>query len=106
MPQHCLRLALAAALASSGLAAAQPAQPAQPPVDPEAASVPLNGERPPVVGFWYGHVESDNIARTAIPEDGSYESLGVVTDLARRSRRLTGDLKTDLEYRDYSLDSV
>jgi len=101
MPQHCLRLALLAALASSGVAAAQP------PADPQAATtVAPNGERPPVVGFWYGHVESDNIGRTETPEDGSYETLGVVTDLARRSRRLTANLNTDLEYRDYSLDSV
>jgi len=103
MSQHYSRVALVAALLSSGLATAQP--PLNPELDP---TLPTDEAEPApkVVGFWYGHVESDNIARTVTPEDGSYDGLGLVVDLGHRSRRLVADVDTHLEYRDYSPDTL
>ncbi|HEY3517012.1 MAG TPA: hypothetical protein VGL98_08185 [Gammaproteobacteria bacterium] len=109
MSQHCLRVALAVALTSSGIAAAQPAeQPAQPFPAPEFATRQAQPtEQPPTnLAFWFGHVESDNIARTATPEDGSYESLGLLADFARNSQRFDADIHADLESRSYSLDTL
>jgi hypothetical protein len=103
MSQHCLRVALVVALASSGLAAAQ--QPAPPPALPTEQAQPT--EQPPTnLAFWLGHVESDNIAHTATPEDGSYESLGLLADFARNSVRFDANIHTDLASRSYSVDTL
>ena len=103
MPQHYLRLAVVVALTGSGLAVAQP--PSQPQSAPALPTDELE-PAPKIVGFWYGHVESDNIARSVIPEDGSYEGVGLLVALGHRSKRLTADVDSNLEYREYSLDTL
>src|SRR5689334_4033849 len=79
-----LRLALLVALASSGLAAAQqPGGPsAQAPPEAPAAdgatSAIVAPEPERMLAAWFGHVESDNLERTATSEDGSFESVGLL----------------------------
>jgi len=114
---HCLRLAAIVALASSGLATAQapgsppPASPAGPvpqaptDADADARAVPAT-EPERTLAAWFGHVESDNLARTITPEEGSFESVGVLIGLEHTSTRFDAMLDADLEYRSYSLDSL
>jgi hypothetical protein len=108
MSQLCLRVALAVALASSGLAAAQPQeQPPERSTRPPGAFPTEPTEQPPTnLAFWFGHGESDNIARSTAPEDGSYDSLGFLADFARNSQRFDLNIHADLESRSYSLDTV
>jgi hypothetical protein len=110
-----LRLAALVALASSGLAAAQPpGNPAQAaPVDTEApaaadAGAPTIPTSEPERTFatWFGHVESDNLSRTVIAEDGSFDSVGLLLGLEHASTRLDASIDADLEYRSYSLDTL
>ena len=103
------RLALLVALASSGLAAAQPqeAPPPAAPAGPDAnRRLPANQQEPSVAGFWYSHVESDNLSRTAAEIEGSYDGLGLLLGLERASSRLDASVNADLEYREYSLDEL
>jgi hypothetical protein len=112
MRKLCLRPALLVALASSGWAAAQPR------VDPQAAAPPDSEVEAPAqpletaerqrkdLAVWYGHVESDNLERTAAGGDGSYESIGLLLGLGHTSTRLEASIDADLEYRRYSLDTL
>ncbi|HEX7236588.1 MAG TPA: hypothetical protein VF405_06470, partial [Gammaproteobacteria bacterium] len=105
------------ALVSSGFAAAQP--PASPPRTAPAAptgapanaepgtSAALPADAPErTLAAWFGHVESDNLARTVTPEDGSFDSVGLLLGLKHTSTRLDASIDADLEYRSYSLDSL
>jgi hypothetical protein len=114
MLEPCLRLGVLVALASSGLAAAQPGNPApvpptgaapQEPTAADAAATPTT-EAEQTLAAWFGHVESDNLARTASPEEGSFDSVGVVVGLERASTRLDASIDADIEYRSYSLDTL
>jgi len=102
-------LALLVALVSSGLAAAQPQQ-APPPGAPTGSDadrgLPENQQAPSVVGFWYSHVESDNLSRTPAEIEGSYDGLGLLLGLERASTRFEASVNADLEYREYSIDEL
>jgi hypothetical protein len=113
MLKPCLRLAVLVALALSGLAAAQ--QPAGPPPQAGAEAPPAAETATPAIATtepertlaaWFGHVESDNLERTATPEDGSFESVGLLLSLEHASTRLDASIDADLEHRSYSLDSL
>ena len=117
MLDPCLRLAVLVALASSGLAAAQPPGNPPPPApagavpqaparaEADAAAIPTT-ERERTLAAWFGHVESDNLARTVTPEDGSFDSIGLLVGLGHTSTRLDASIDADLEYRTYSLDTL
>lgn len=97
-------VAIAIALASSGFAAAQPE--AAPQADPQASTAEPE-RQPNNFAVWFGHVESDNIARTPIPEAGSYkETAGVFVDFGHTSSRLVANVDVDMQYRRYSSDTV
>src|SRR5262245_50520659 len=112
MLEPCLRLAVLVALASSGLAAAQPPDNAPPaarggaaPQAPagaaaDATAIPTS-EPERTLAAWFGHVESDNLARTVTPEEGSFDSVGLLLGLAHKSTRLDASIDADLEYRSY-----
>ena len=59
-----------------------------------------------ILAVWFGHVESDNVARTTANESGSYDSVGLLTDLAHTSTRLETSIKADLAFRTYSEDAI
>lgn len=117
MLEPCLRLAVLVALASSGLAAAQPpgnpapatptgARPQAPAAaDAGAPAIPTT-EPERTLATWFGHVESDNLARTVSAEEGSFDSVGVLLGLEHASTRLDANIDADLEYRSYSLDTL
>jgi hypothetical protein len=110
------RLAALVALVSSGFAAAQP--PGNPPpappagaqapasADADASAARAANEPERTLAAWFGHVESDNLARTVTPEDGSFDSIGLLLGLDHVSTRLAASIDADLEYRSYSLDSL
>src|SRR6185503_11786154 len=97
------RLAALVALVSSGFAAAQPQgnpPPAPPAGAPESAAPGASAAIPTTepertLAAWYGHVESDNLARTATPEDGSFDSVGVLLGLDHASTRLDASIDAD-----------
>jgi len=101
MFQHSLGFALVVSLASGGLAAAQPEAEQQP-----AETLPTDEPEPNTLALWFAHAESDNIGRTVIPEDGSYDGLGLLGNLGYMSNRLAASVNADLEYRTYSLDTL
>src|SRR5688572_12001360 len=103
------RLAFLVALASSEWAASQP-QGNPPTAEPSGLErgqgLPDFQLPPRVLGAWLGHVESNNLSRTAAERDGSYEAAGLVLGLGRDSTRLDASISADLEYREYSLDEL
>jgi hypothetical protein len=117
MLEPCLRLAVLVALASSGLAAAQPpGNPApvapagaapQGPAATDAGTPAISTTEPErTLATWFGHVESDNLARTVNAEEGSFDSIGLLLGLEHASTRLEASIDADLEYRTYSLDTL
>jgi len=58
------------------------------------------------LAVWLGHVESDNLTRTVVAEDGSYENVGLLVGLRRKATRLDASIDGNLEFRHYSLDSL
>jgi hypothetical protein len=101
-PRSVLLLALAAGGTALG----------QAPDAPEAAAATaIEGTdqealKQQALALWVGHVESDNIARTAVAENGSYDSVGVYADLGHTSTRLVTNINTDIELRNYSLATI
>jgi hypothetical protein len=113
MLEPCLRVAILVALASSGLAAAQQPDGPQPgagapePSTADADTPAIETTEPErTLAVWFGHVESDNLERTATPEDGSFESIGLLLGLEHASSRLNASIDADLEHRSYSLDTL
>jgi hypothetical protein len=102
--QHCLRSvtlsgslhALAAAMVVGGPAFAQA---------PLATGLQQEAARENQFAMWVGHGDSDNIGRTAVPEDGTYDSLGVFVAWTRLTPRLDAAIDSNLEYRTYGDDA-
>jgi hypothetical protein len=77
----------------SGVASAQPPEPQQAVVEPQFV-------------VWGAYGDSDNIARSAALESGTYRSLGLLLGLQRSAARLDASIDADLEYRSYSDDAL
>jgi hypothetical protein len=69
------------------------------PAEPAASGA---RERDRALALWLSRGESDNVGRTVVPEDGSYDGLGLLARLAHESIRLAANLDSNVEFRSYS----
>ncbi len=78
------------------------------PVPPDAAQpVPgAEGGNARDLGVWLSYGASNNVAETSIPIRGSYYDVGVQFDVDRQAARSSLGLATNLEFRNYSVDTL